>query len=160
MSKLMVLGITLMLLLVSLPLISIGTMQDTPWMWWTGLILLAVSGLVPPITRYAMAKDEDGEDDEAKDEDEEEAQGDEGEGEDERERTREAHRDDRGREQPTDDPAELEARAHEERAAAHRERARAHEELAAADERRAAAQERERKRKGREPGNGTRRGPK
>jgi len=158
MSKLMVLGITLVLLLVSLPLISIGTVQDTPWMWWTGLILLALGALVPPITRFALAEDED----EDKDEDEA-AQGDEEEREREHERQPEAgeeRRDDRGRAQPTGDPAELEARAHEERAAAHRERARAHEELAAADERRAAAEERERGRRGREPGNGKRRGPK
>lgn len=62
MSKMKVLGIALILLLVSLPLISIGTMQDNATLWWLGLVLLGAAGLVPPITRYALAGEDEDED--------------------------------------------------------------------------------------------------
>jgi hypothetical protein len=52
MSKLWVNGIALMLLLIPFVLISIGTMRETPALWWTGLVLLVIGALIPPITRY------------------------------------------------------------------------------------------------------------
>jgi hypothetical protein len=52
MSKLWVNGIALVLLLIPFVLISIGTMRETPALWWTGLVLLVIGALIPPITRY------------------------------------------------------------------------------------------------------------
>ncbi len=145
MSKMWVNGIALVLLIASLPLISIGATQDNPALWWAGLGLLVVAGAAIPVSRYAFSDDadedddEDSEQDKASADDESEQDEDEGRSDDEGE-----HRDagDERPQQGTDDPAELRARAHEERAAAHRERARVHEELAAADEEQAHAQER------------------
>jgi hypothetical protein len=139
MSKMLVLGIALVLLLASLPLISIGTMQENATLWWAGLGLLIVGGAVPPVTRFVIRDDDDDgdeeEDDSGRDRDED------------RDEQGEGERDQRprGREQPAGSPPELRARAHEERAAAHRERARSHEELAAADEQRAIAEEQRRR---------------
>lgn len=50
-----VLSIAFVLLLVSLPLISLGTINEVAWMWWLGLGLLAVGLLTAPALRLAHA---------------------------------------------------------------------------------------------------------
>jgi hypothetical protein len=146
MSKLLVLGIALVLLLVALPLISIGTTQENDTLWWAGIALIVIGGLVPPVTRFVFGEGGEGEgegeeEDRERDRDRErESEGEregEGEGEGEGKRAGEVR-------QESGDPGDLRARAHEERAAAHRERARAHEEMAAADEQRAREKEEKR----------------
>lgn len=52
MSNTWVLGITLIILLSSIFLISSGTTEETSWLWWIGLIMIGVGGLIPPLTRY------------------------------------------------------------------------------------------------------------
>lgn len=52
MSKLMVLGVALLIMLIPFFLISFGTTGNIPGLWWTGLILLGIGGVIPPITRY------------------------------------------------------------------------------------------------------------
>lgn len=42
------------LLLAALPLTSLGTTNNQPVLWWLGLGLLLVGGLVPPATRYGL----------------------------------------------------------------------------------------------------------
>lgn len=61
--KIWTLGITLIILLGSIFLISAGTMGDRSGLWWTGLIMLGAGGLVPPFTRYIFGED-DGNDEE------------------------------------------------------------------------------------------------
>lgn len=55
MSKIWLLGLALIILLVPFFLISYGTTADTPALWWIGLILLGIGGLIPPITRYIFS---------------------------------------------------------------------------------------------------------
>ena len=50
-----ILSIAFILLLVSLPLISLGTLNEIAWMWALGLILLAVGLLTPPALRLRHA---------------------------------------------------------------------------------------------------------
>lgn len=57
MTKLTALSIALALLLISFPLVSIGTSGDIVWLWWLGLILLTFGGLIPPVTRYTIAEE-------------------------------------------------------------------------------------------------------
>lgn len=59
MSKILVLGITLVILLTSIFLISSGTTGDTLWIWWIGLLMIGVGGLVPPLTRYLYENGDD-----------------------------------------------------------------------------------------------------
>lgn len=73
MSKMWIHGIALVLLIVALPLISIGTVQGTPSLWWTGLALLVAAGAVTPITRYAL-EDDNGEEDEGDSEHEDDSE--------------------------------------------------------------------------------------
>jgi hypothetical protein len=137
--KMWVNGTALVLLIAALPLISIGTIQDTPTLWWAGLALLVVAGAAPPVTRFAFSDDGKGDDEvqaEEKDEGERKSESEQKDNDDQAEDHESPRR-------GTEDPDELRARAHEERAAAHRERARSHEELAAADEAEARARERE-----------------
>ncbi|HHX64864.1 MAG TPA: hypothetical protein GX702_08265 [Chloroflexi bacterium] len=61
MTKLTALSIALVLLLISFPLTSLGTAGDTAWLWWLGLILLTIGGLIPPVTRYTIPTEENGE---------------------------------------------------------------------------------------------------
>ncbi len=60
MRKDQLLGLALVFFLVPFFLISAGTTGDNPALWWTGLVLLAIAGLIPPITRYAFDGSESG----------------------------------------------------------------------------------------------------
>ncbi len=50
-----ILSIAFVLLLLALPLISLGTINEVAWMWWLGLGLLAVGLLTAPVLRLAHA---------------------------------------------------------------------------------------------------------
>ena len=52
MTRLAALSISLVLLLVAFPLISIGTTTGPPVLWWLGLVALALGGLIPPLRRF------------------------------------------------------------------------------------------------------------
>jgi hypothetical protein len=60
MSTLLALGIALVLSLLAFPLVSAGFTQDTEALWWVGIALLVIGGLIPPATRFAFADDGDG----------------------------------------------------------------------------------------------------
>lgn len=55
MSRLAALSFSMVLLLVSFPLISFGTTQGPPLLWWLGLLALVVGGLIPPAARFLAA---------------------------------------------------------------------------------------------------------
>ena len=57
MSRLATLGISLLLFLAALPLISIGTTKGPLLLWGLGLIALGIAGLIPPAQRF-LAPDE------------------------------------------------------------------------------------------------------
>ena len=50
-----ILSIAFIMLLLALPLISLGTINETPWMWWLGLAMLTVGLLTPPVMRMRHA---------------------------------------------------------------------------------------------------------
>jgi hypothetical protein len=56
-------AISFVLFLVALPLVALGTMEDIPPLWWLGLLLIVVAGILPPAARY-LAEDEEDEEDE------------------------------------------------------------------------------------------------
>lgn len=51
MSRLFTLSISLVLLLIAFPLISIGTASGPPVLWWIGLGAIAIGGILPPLRR-------------------------------------------------------------------------------------------------------------
>lgn len=53
------LGIALVLLLIAFPLTSLGTAGDRPALWWAGLALLVIGGLIAPLTRFMGDDDEE-----------------------------------------------------------------------------------------------------
>lgn len=55
MNRLAALSLSMLLLLVAFPLISFGTMQGPPLLWWLGLLALVVGGLIPPAARFLAA---------------------------------------------------------------------------------------------------------
>jgi hypothetical protein len=57
MSENALLGTALALMLVALPLVSVGTWNDEAWLWWTGLVVLAAGALIPPVARYVDVGD-------------------------------------------------------------------------------------------------------
>lgn len=59
MNKLILLGIALILLLIAYPLVSIGTVQEIPAVWWIGLLALVLGGIIPPVTRYMFREEEE-----------------------------------------------------------------------------------------------------
>jgi hypothetical protein len=67
MTKMWVLGLALILLLVPFALISIGTTRGVPTLWWVGLALLVVGGLIPPATRFLFPEDQQEDDDDGDD---------------------------------------------------------------------------------------------
>ena len=50
-----ILSIAFVLLLLALPLISLGTINEIAWMWWLGLALLVLGLLIPPALRLRQA---------------------------------------------------------------------------------------------------------
>jgi hypothetical protein len=62
-----VLGIALAMMLVALPLISIGTENEVAALWWAGVVLIGLAALAGPLTRYALDGDGDGDDDDEED---------------------------------------------------------------------------------------------
>jgi len=52
MSSLIALSVSLVLLFVALPLVSLGTTGDNPLVWWLGLGCLVIGGLIPPVRRF------------------------------------------------------------------------------------------------------------
>lgn len=53
MGRLSTLSVSLVLLLIAFPLISIGTTSGPPMLWWIGLGALAVGGILPPLRRFS-----------------------------------------------------------------------------------------------------------
>jgi hypothetical protein len=76
MNKNYILGISFLLLLGALPLISFGTQQDNPTLWWVGVGLVVVGGLIPPVARFVVPEDdeEEAKSDESGEKDESESQ--------------------------------------------------------------------------------------
>jgi hypothetical protein len=56
-------AVAFVLFLVSLPLISFGATDDATGLWWTGLALLVIAGLLPPLARFVPLADDDEDDD-------------------------------------------------------------------------------------------------
>lgn len=55
MSRLAALSLSLVLLLVAFPMISLGSTLGPPLLWWLGLLALVVGGLIPPAARFLAA---------------------------------------------------------------------------------------------------------
>jgi hypothetical protein len=55
----LVLGIALILMLVALPFVSLGATEDIPFLWWVGLAMIGLGGVVGPVSRYALGDDEE-----------------------------------------------------------------------------------------------------
>ena len=60
MTRIGALTLALLLMLVSLVLVSLGTTNETTWLWWLGLAALLVGALIPPVIRYALPEEENG----------------------------------------------------------------------------------------------------
>lgn len=52
-------AISFVLFLVALPLISFGTTDGAEGLWWTGLGMLIVAGILPPLARFVPLADDD-----------------------------------------------------------------------------------------------------
>ncbi|HSK93504.1 MAG TPA: hypothetical protein VLA76_05545 [Candidatus Angelobacter sp.] len=74
-------GVAFVLFLVALPLISFGSTGGNDSLWWIGLGLLVVAGVLPPITRFVPLADEDEDEAEAGGQADGDAEADETEGE-------------------------------------------------------------------------------
>lgn len=57
-NRLAYLSISLVLLVIALPLISIGTTRGPSTLWWTGLVALCCGGLIPPLQRLFLGPPE------------------------------------------------------------------------------------------------------
>lgn len=55
MDKDKLLAVSLVLMLLTLPLVSYGTVNDVTFAWWLGLALLFIGGLIPPVSRFALS---------------------------------------------------------------------------------------------------------
>ena len=60
-------GTAFILFLAALPLISFGATEGAEPLWWTGLALIVVAGLLPPLTRFVPLADDDEDEDEDED---------------------------------------------------------------------------------------------
>ncbi|NLF15560.1 MAG: hypothetical protein GX597_27545 [Anaerolineaceae bacterium] len=52
MRRVTALDIAFLMLLVALPLLSLGTMNDQPVMWWIGLAILLLGFIIPLALRF------------------------------------------------------------------------------------------------------------
>lgn len=52
-------NISLVLMLIAFPLISLGTTGDQPALWWAGLAALGAGALIPPVLRFAPIKEKE-----------------------------------------------------------------------------------------------------
>jgi hypothetical protein len=59
MNTTLILAASFVLFLVALPLISFGAMDENEVLWWAGLALLAIAGILPPATRFIGGDDKD-----------------------------------------------------------------------------------------------------
>lgn len=59
MTRLGALSLALLLMLISLPLVSIGAGDHLNLVGWLGLLSLIAGSLIPPITRYALPGEDD-----------------------------------------------------------------------------------------------------
>lgn len=50
-NRLAYLSVSLVLLAIAFPLISLGTTDGPAWLWWAGLLALTCGGLIPPVQR-------------------------------------------------------------------------------------------------------------
>ena len=57
MTRLFTLSVSLVLLLIAFPLISIGTTNGPPMLWWAGLGALVIGGILPPLRRLFPDKE-------------------------------------------------------------------------------------------------------
>ena len=57
------LEISLVLMVVPLPLVLYGVLEGISLLWWVGIVLMVVGGLIPPVTRYVFEGEGNGEDD-------------------------------------------------------------------------------------------------
>lgn len=51
--------VALVFLLVPLPLVFYGVHEGIDALWWAGVALMIVGGVIPPITRYAFDSEEE-----------------------------------------------------------------------------------------------------
>lgn len=74
MSDIQLQGLALIILMVPLPLISIGATVGIALLWWLGLALLAVGGVIPAALRFVSVEEEqEGESEETQSEQEKES---------------------------------------------------------------------------------------
>ncbi|MFP7674606.1 hypothetical protein ACG74X_14745 [Marivita sp. S0852] len=57
MNRFLTLSVSLVLLLIAFPLISIGTTSGPALLWWIGLGALVLGGILPPLRRLFPEKD-------------------------------------------------------------------------------------------------------
>lgn len=57
-------NISLVLMLIAFPLISVGTVQGRPLLWGIGLASLTLGALMPPVMRFLPTDEDDDEEDE------------------------------------------------------------------------------------------------
>ncbi len=50
-------NVSFVLMLVAFPLISLGTMDGPPVLWWIGLAALTIASLMPPVMRFLPSKE-------------------------------------------------------------------------------------------------------
>jgi hypothetical protein len=65
MNPILIQGAALVLMLLALPLASVGTTQDATWAQVAAVVVVAVGGLVPPALRYLGDDDEPADDEPA-----------------------------------------------------------------------------------------------
>ncbi len=60
MSRSIARNLSLLLMLAAFPLISIGTTNGRPIIWWLGLASLALGALIPPVMRFVPQEEPKG----------------------------------------------------------------------------------------------------
>ncbi len=46
--------VSLVLMLVPFPIIVYGVLEGIAVLWWAGIVLVVVGGVIPPVTRYVF----------------------------------------------------------------------------------------------------------